>query len=89
MDICYNFGRHLGSFIIMNPILNNFLSLESSILSMQTYLFMKTCLIEETLIKNKQLQATPWSKSFIIDQVFGGTRAKIVKYSKTIKNKLI
>jgi len=60
-----------------------------TILSIQTRLFIKTCLIEEQLVRNGSIPKESWRNSFILDQVFGSIIGKIVKYGKGIRNNLI
>lgn len=83
LELSYNFGRHLGACFILQPYLNRNLKYMQgeSILAIQSYLFVRTCLIENELIKLKMLEPTPWKKSFLLDQVFGGF---IGKYKKKI-----
>lgn len=81
-NITYNFGRHLGSFIISRGLLNRFMKLKNgeSILGMQTKLFIKTCLLDELRENEKKKQKTSWKNSFIMDQIFGSSLAKLKKY---------
>jgi len=85
-NITYNFGRHLGSFIITRGILNRFLKLKNgeSILGMQTRLFIKSCLLDELREKENRKPKTSWRNSFVLDQIFGSSVAKLKKYLKFI-----
>ena len=85
-NVSYNFGRHLGSFIISRGILNRFLILKDgeSILGMQTKLFIKCCLLDELREKEGKKVRTTWKNSFIMDQIFGSSLAKAKKYLRYI-----
>lgn len=90
LDFSHKFGRHLGGFFILHPFMNRFLNYGNgeSIISLQTYLFIKTCLIEEELIKLKKIKPTPWKDSFVLDQVFGEFRGKMTNKIRNFKQSL-
>ena len=90
-EISYNLGRHIGGFIVMKPLMNRLLNTNKgdSIIAAQSYLFVKTCLIEEVLIKNKKIKPPQWNRSFVVDQVFGSFIGKYEKKLSNIKEKLL
>lgn len=90
----YIAGRHLGSFIILKEYLNRYLKYNNgeSIISMQAFLFVKTCLIEDeyksnnksnlNLSQNQNHNLNSQTKSGIID-----VNANENKFEKSIENK--
>jgi len=55
---------------------------------MQTRLFIKRCLYDEYLIKQKRIQPESWKNSFLFDKVFGSTIAKFNLFYKKIQGKV-
>ncbi len=88
IDLSYNFGRHLGACFILKPYINRNLNYRQgdSILPILSHLFIKTCLIEDELVKLKLLEPTSWKNSFLLDQVFGGFIGSIKKRANEIKH---
>lgn len=89
----YITGRHIGSFIILKEYLNRYLKYNNgeSIISMQAFLFVKTCLIEEEINKtnneninfkinnNENNNSIKSNKAFLFDQIFGGIYGRWIK----------
>jgi hypothetical protein len=92
-NITYNFGRHLGGFLIMRSKNKNFyleninelLGMKDSIQGLQTRLFVKSCLMDELLIKENLKKPEPLTQSFIFDQTIGSTFGRLIR----IKNKTV
>ena len=79
LSIQYNFFTHFAEFCSIKYVINKNLSFKNeSIFHINARLFLKSCLIEDELIKLGKVTPLPWSKSFFLDQVFGAALGKIV-----------
>jgi len=79
-DISYNLGRVVGNSLIMPASVNKLLKMNNgeSIHAIQTRLFVKRCVYEDILIKNKKSPEKTWSQSFILNKVLGKSVHKVV-----------
>lgn len=87
-DMSYSFGRNFGNFIFMPYHLNSFLELRNgnSIHSIQTHLFIKRCVYDNILIKNKKAKQEYWVNSYIFNQICGTSLKKISKFRNKVED---